>query len=399
MLDRADTLLVMTCAALALLATPAMGLFFAGMVRRKNALSAALNALAALGIVAIQWTLAGRGLAFGPDAFGGLVGLPGGELGPRTGPAGAIPGPLFSTFHLLTAAFAAALVVGGGAERMRFAATALLALLWTTFVYDPLAHWAWSPDGWLNRLGARDFAGGLVVHAAAGASALCVAVAVGRRRGADVEELLPHDLTLTAAGTALAWFAWAGLNVGHAWGVSASAVAAFGATVAGGAAGMAAWSVVESATAGKVTFLGACTGVVAGLVGVSAAAGHVGPAGALALGAAAALAAHGAIRVKGRLGCDDPLDVFGVHGVGGVAGALGLGLLAESAIDPGVVGLVEGRAELILAQLAAAAAVVAYAVVATSLLLLLVDRAVGLRVSAEDEELGLDLSQHGQRGG
>ncbi|WP_165253170.1 ammonium transporter [Paludisphaera soli] len=403
MIDRADTLLVMTCAAMALLLTPAMGLFFAGMVRRKNALSAFLGCLTPLGIVTLQWLLLGQGLAFGRDLFGGLIGVPDGALfhlrpEPRGDLATTIPGPLFLSFQMLAAAFAAALVSSAGAERARFAATAVFVLLWTTFVYDPVAHWIWSPDGWLRKFGARDFAGGLVVHAAAGAAALCVARAVGKRRGSDVESLRPHNLPLTATGTALLWFAWLGFNAGHAWGVSTGAVAAFVATIAGGAAGMAAWSLVESTTTGKATFLGACTGVVAGLVGVSAGAGYVAPPAAAVLGATAALIAHGAILVKGRLGYDDSLDVFGVHGVAGVAGAIGLGLLADSAVDPGVVGLFEGRVELIVAQLVAVAAVVAYTVVATTALLFVVDRTMGLRVSPEDEELGLDLTQHGQRG-
>ncbi|AMV38049.1 ammonium transporter [Planctomyces sp. SH-PL62] len=403
MIDRADALLVMTCAALALLLTPAMGLIFAGLVRRKNALSAFLGCLTPLGIVAVQWLLLGQGLAFGRDLFGGLVGVPDGALfglrfEPRGDLATTIPESLFLTFQMLAAAFAAALVASAGAERARFASTAVFVLLWTTLVYDPVAHWVWSPEGWLWKFGARDFAGGLVVHATAGVGALCVAVAVGKRRGADVESLHPHNLTLTAIGTTLLWLGWIGFNVGRAWGVSPGAAAAFAATLFGGAAGMAAWSLVEYATTGKATFLGACTGIVAGLVGGSAAAGYVAPPAAAVLGATTALIVHGAILVKGRLAYDDSLDVFGVHGVGGIVGALGLGLLADSALDPGVVGLFEGRTELMLAQLVAVAVVVAYTAVMTSAILFVVDRAMGLRVSPEDEELGLDLAQHGQRG-
>ncbi|MDG3004506.1 ammonium transporter [Paludisphaera mucosa] len=403
MIDRADTLLVMCCAALALLMTPAMGLFFAGMVRRKNVLSVFQGCLMPLGVVTIQWLVVGQGLAFGRDLFGGLIGVPDGAMfrlrfEPRGDLATTVPEPLFLAFELLAAAFAAALVSSAGAERAKFASTAAFVFLWTTLVYDPVAHWVWSPEGWLNRFGARDFAGGLVVHAAAGAAALCVAVAVGQRRGADVESLRPHNLPLTAMGTALLWFAWLGFNTGHAWGVSAGAAAAFVATIVAGASGMVAWSILEYATTGKATFLGACTGVVAGLVGVSAGAGYVAPPAAAALGATVALVCHGAILVKGRVGYDDSLDVFGVHGVGGIAGALGLGLLADSALDPGVVGLFEGRIELIVAQLAAVAAVVAYTVAATAAILFIVDRTMGLRVSPEDEELGLDVTQHGQRG-
>ncbi|OJW05818.1 MAG: hypothetical protein BGO49_27010 [Planctomycetales bacterium 71-10] len=402
MIDRADTLFVLGCAGLALLATPAMGLFFGGMVRRKNVLSAFLGCLMPLGIVILQWTLLGHGLAFGPDLFGGLVGTPDGSLfrarfEPRGDLAPTAPESLVLGFEMLAAGFAAALAASAGAERIRPSAAAVFVALWTTLVYDPVAHWMLSPDGWLHRLGARDFGGGLAVHATAGAAALCVAVAVGKRRGADCESLRPHNLTLTAAGAALLWFAWLGLNAGRAWGVSAGAVAATLATLVGGASGMAAWSLVERVTPGKATFLGACTGLVAGLVGSSAGAGYVAPPAAAVLGAVAAVVCCGAILVKGRLSYDDSLDVFGVHGVGGVVGAIGLGLLADSSLDAGVAGLLEGRTELIAAQLVAAGAVVGYALVVTSAILFVLDRTMGLRVVPEDEEIGLDVARHGQR--
>lgn len=402
MIDRADTLFVLGCAALALLATPAMGLFFGGMVRRKNVLSAFLGCLMPLGIVILQWTLLGQGLAFGPDLFGGLVGAPDGSMlrarfEPRVDLAPTVPEAAFLAFEMLAAGLAAALATSAGAERIKPSAAALFVVLWTTLVYDPIAHWAWSPAGWLHRLGARDFGGGLVVHATAGAAALCVAVAVGKRRGADCESLRPHNLTLTAAGAALLWLAWLGLNAGRAWGVSIGAVAATLATLVGGAAGMAAWSLVERLSPGKSTFLGACTGLVAGLVASSAGAGYVSPPAAAVIGAVVAVICYGAILAKGRFGYDDSLDVFGVHGVGGVAGAIGLGLLADSSLDGGVVGLMEGRVELVVAQLVAAAAIVAYTVVGTSAILLVLARTIGLRVAPEDEEIGLDVAQHGQR--
>jgi Amt family ammonium transporter len=271
-------------------------------------------------------------------------------------------------------------------------------LAWTTLVYDPVAHAVWAPDGWLRRLGVRDFAGGLVVHATAGIAALCFAVVLGRRRGVDSENLHPHNLTLTAIGTGLLWFGWFGLNVGHAWGVSPSMVAALAATLLGGGAGMIAWSLIERLQKGKVTLLGTCTGAVAGLVGVSASAGYVTPAAAAAIGVFVSASCYAAVASKRRLGYDDSLDVFGVHGVGGVAGAVAAGLLADPAIDPEVAGLFQGKADLIGAQLLGAAVVAAYTLLVTAGLLLIVDRTLGLRVAPEAEELGLDLAEHGQRG-
>ncbi|WP_165067647.1 ammonium transporter [Paludisphaera rhizosphaerae] len=402
MIDRTDTLFVMCCATMALLMTPAMGLFFAGMVRRKNVLSTFLGCLVPLGVVTLQWLVLGQGLAFGGDLFGGLIGAPDwsmlrGRFEPRPDLTATVPGPLALAFEMLAAAFAAALVSSAGAERAKSWSMAVVVILWTTLVYDPLAHWMWSPDGWLRRLGARDFGGGLVVHASAGAAALCVAVAVGKRRGADVDSLRPHNLPLTAIGTALLWFAWLGFNAGRAWGVSTIAAAAFLSTLVAGAAGMLAWILVERATTGKATFLGGCTGVVAGLVGSSAGAGMVGPGVAIVLGAGAALFSHAAILIKSRLDYDDSLDVFGVHGIGGITAAIGLGLLAGSDLEPSAVGLFNGRVELILAQLAAVGAVVAYSVLVTWAILFAVDRTMGLRVPPEAEELGLDVALHGQR--
>jgi Amt family ammonium transporter len=398
-----DSMLVVLCTALVMLMTPGLGLFFGGMIRRKNVLATFQGCFILLGAVGLQWLAVGNGLAFGRDAAWGWVGAPDGamlgfDFAPAADLAPTVPRTLFLTFQLAVAVFAAALISGAVVERVRFGPMAAFLLAWTTLVYDPVAHAVWAPDGWLRRLGVRDFAGGLVVHATAGIAALCFAVVLGRRRGVDAENLHPHNLTLTAIGTGLLWFGWFGLNVGHAWGVSPSMVAALAATLLGGGAGMIAWSLIERLQKGKVTLLGTCTGAVAGLVGVSASAGYVTPAAAAAIGVFISASCYAAVASKRRLGYDDSLDVFGVHGVGGVAGAVAAGLLADPAIDPEVAGLFQGKADLIGAQLLGVASVAAYTLVVTAGLLLAVDRLLGLRASPEAEELGLDLAEHGQRG-
>jgi ammonium transporter, Amt family len=270
--------------------------------------------------------------------------------------------------------------------------------LWTTLVYDPLAHWVWGPGGWLARAGAVDFGGGLVVHFSSGLAALCCALVLGKRKGLDTEDLHPHNLTLTALSTGLLWFGWLGLNTGGARGATATAVASFVSTQLAGAAGIVSWSLLEYLQKGKVTVLGACTGAIAGLVVIAATAGYVTPVGAVALGVLAGPLCYGAISVKGKLGYDDSLDVFGVHGVVGLLGVVAVGVLASSELTGKSGGLFEGTADLLLAQAIAVAAVAVYTVAATLVILVLIDRVMGLRVSAEDEDLGLDLAAHGQRG-
>jgi Amt family ammonium transporter len=391
----ADSVLVMACAALTLLITPALGLFYGGMVRRKNVLATFQQSFILLGFLSMQWVGIGYSLAFGPDVFAGLrdVGL---EPNPQVAPL--IPNQLFMAFQMAVAVFTAALVSGAVVERMKFSSYLVFTLLWTTLVYDPVAHWVWSPAGWVRQMGGLDFAGGLVVHLTSGLAALCCALVLGKRKGLDTEDLHPHNLTLTALGTALLWFAWLGLNVGQARGANAAAVAAFVATTLSGSAGIVTWSVMEYFQTRKVTVLGSCTGAIAGLVAVTPAAGYVTPIGALIIGILVCPLCFGAILIKGKLGYDDSLDVFGVHGVGGAAGVLALGFFAAPSLTGQAGGLVDGNADLLLFQAIATAAVAIYTVVVTLALLVLVDRFLGLRVSADEEEHGLDLTQHGQRG-
>jgi ammonium transporter, Amt family len=400
----ADTLLAMVCSSLTLLMTPALGLFYGGMVRRKNVLATFQQSFILLGFVCVQWIVIGYSLSFGPDLFAGLCGgwqwvcLWGVGLQPSPEVAPLIPNQLFMTYQMMVAVFTVALVSGAVVERMKFSSYLVFTLLWATLVYDPVAHWVWSSGGWIKTMGALDFAGGLVVHLTSGLAALCVALVLGKRKGLDTEDLHPHNLTLTALGTALLWFGWLGLNVGQARGANASAVAAFVATTLAGSAGIVCWSAMEFFQTRKVTVLGSCTGAIAGLVAVTAGAGYITPIGALGTGILVCPLCYGAILIKGRLGYDDSLDVFGVHGVGGTAGVVALGFLATPGLAGQNSGLLYGNADLLFSQAIATTAVAVYTVVVTLAILALVDRFLGLRVNPEEEEHGLDLTQHGQRG-
>ena len=400
----ADTVLMMACGALTLLMIPAVGLFYGGMVRRKNVLSAFQQCFVLLAVVPIQWIVFGYSLSFGPDAFAGLcggwqwIGLHGVGLEPSADLAPRVPHQVFMIFEMLVAVLPAVLISGAIAERMKFVSYVLFALLWTTFVYDPVAHWVWSADGWIRHLGGLDFGGGLVIHLTAGLAALCCALALGQRKGLDHEDLHPHNLTLTALGTALLWFGWLGLDVGQARGANTAAAAAFVATILAGSAGILGWtcsgvfSEEEGNHAGRV-HRSDCRARRRDARGGLC---HTG--GRIVLGAMACPFCYGAILVKGKLGYDDSLDVFGVNGVGALVGVLALGVMASPALTGGAGGLFNGNADLFFAQAISVAAVAVYTVVVTLLILLLLDRVVGLRVSHEEEDLGLDLTQHGQRG-
>jgi ammonium transporter, Amt family len=404
LINPVDTLFVMICTGLVLLMTPALGLFFGGMVRRKNVLATFQKSFILIGAVSFQWLAVGYGLAFGPDLLGGFCGIPryewlwGGGLVPHADHAAGIPDQLFMIYQMLVAVFAASLISGAMVERGKFGAYVALGLVWTTLVYAPIAHWVWSDQGWLYRLGVFDFAGGLAVHLAAGVSALACCIALGHRRGLGMESLPPHNLTLSAMGTILLWLGWLGLNVGHAFSANVTAVTALVATMLAGAAGSLCWSCIEFFQKRKTTLLGTCTGAICGLVAVTPAAGYVTPLGALAIGLLAPPHCYAAMTLKGKLGFDDSLDVFGVHAIGAVVGMVGVGLFAAPGLGGEDGGLLAGNANLIAVQLLAIAVVSGYSFLITWISLRLIERLLGLRVSAEEEELGLDLSQHGQRG-
>ena len=302
-------------------------------------------------------------------------------------------------YQLMFAVITPALISGAFAERMKFSAYLMFTLLWATFVYDPVAHWVWGPGGWIKtQLGALDFAGGLVVHVISGIAALCCVLVMGKRKGHGTEEMHPHNLTMTALGTALLWFGWFGFNAGSALEANTSAVAAFVNTNAAAAAALVSWSLVEWLHKGKATVLGACTGAVAGLVAVTPAAGYVTPMGAIAIGLAVSFLCYGAILLKGKFGYDDSLDVFGVHGVGGAFGALAVGVFAKAGISGDVGGLLYGNPKLLGIQAFSLVAAAGYSFCVTFVILKIVDLTLGLRVSSDEEEIGLDLTQHGERG-
>jgi len=399
--DSGDTAWLLVSTALVLFMTPGLALFYGGMVRRKNVLATLMHSFAAIPLVTLQWLLVGYTLAFGPS-HGGLIGgfaLAG--LGAAAQEAhGTVLGLAFCAFQMMFAVITPALIAGAFAERMKFSAYAIFVFVWSTLVYDPVAHWVWAEKGWLAQMGALDFAGGTVVHLAAGISALVCAVVLGKRAGYPHERHVPHNLTMTLLGAGILWFGWFGFNAGSALGSNALAALALVDTHIAAAAGAVAWIAVEWAQRGKPTALGVASGLVAGLVGITPAAGFVPPWAAAVIGAAAGAVCYFAVISKERLGYDDSLDAFGVHGVGGALGAILTGVFAQKALNPdgGHDGLLAGNAGQMVPQLVGVVAVGAYAAVVTFVILKVIDKVVGLRVAVADEREGLDSTEHGEQG-
>jgi ammonium transporter, Amt family len=393
-LNSGDTAWMLVSTALVMLMTPGLALFYGGMVQGKNVLSTFMHSFLALGLVTIQWVVIGYTLAFGSDHGGVIGGLDyAGLSGVGTDGAGrTVPHLVFMMYQGMFAVITPALISGAFAERMKFSAYCLFTLLWSTLVYDPLAHWVWHPQGWLAKLGALDFAGGTVVHLSSGVSALVVALMLGKRLGYPSVRHPPHNLTLTILGAGLLWFGWFGFNAGSALTAGGSAAIAFVNTQVAAAAGAVVWAIIEARRTQKATMLGVASGLVAGLVAVTPAAGFVTPMGALAIGAIAGGVCFAGVLLKSRLGYDDALDAFGVHGVGGAAGAILTGVFATAAFAP------DGRAHLIAMQLLGVGACAAYAAVMTIGILKLVNLTVGLRVDPEIEHEGLDGALHGESG-
>ncbi|ATB42987.1 ammonia channel protein [Cystobacter fuscus] len=393
-----DTAWMLVASALVLLMTPGLALFYGGMVRRKNVLATFMYSFFALALVTVQWVLFGYSLAFG-KSHGGFIGgfdyllLNNVSLEPK----GSIPHLVFMAFQLKFAIITPALISGAFVERMRFSAYVLFTLLWTTLVYDPVAHWTWAEGGWLFKLGVLDFAGGTVVHWTAGLSALICALYVGKRLGYGRERFIPHDLPMTVMGAGLLWFGWFGFNAGSSLSAGPLAALAFVTThVAAGAAALS-WTAAEWFFRKRPTLLGFVSGLVAGLVAITPAAGFVSPGGSLAIGIIAGVVCYGAVLLKEKLHYDDSLDAWGVHGVGGLLGALLVGVFSQQALNPaGADGLLQGNPVLLGKQALAVLAVGAYTAVVTLVVLKLVDKLVGLRVSEEEERMGLDSTQHGE---
>lgn len=402
-LSAGDTTFIMMSAALVMLMTPGLGLFYGGMVRTKNVLGTIMQSFVVLGVISIQWALWGYTLAFGTDigsVIGGLnyLGLSG--VGQAANPdlAPTIPHLAFMIFQAMFAVITPALIAGALAERIKFSTFTVFVVLWATFVYDPIAHWIWG-GGWLGAMGALDFAGGTVVHIASGTAALVVALVLGKRRGYGKASLLPHNLTMVLIGTALLWFGWFGFNAGSALAANGLAVSAFVVTNLSAAMAMISWLVLEWIFRGKPTALGAATGAVAGLVAITPAAGFVGPMAAILIGLFVSPICFGAIQLKNKMGYDDSLDAFGVHGVGGTWGALATGLFATTAVNAGGAdGLFYGNPGLLWIQFVAVVATMAYSAVVTFIIIKVLDKLMGLRVPEHEEVIGLDLTQHGEAG-
>ena len=403
-INTGDTAWLLMSTAMVMLMTPGLALFYGGMVRRKNVLGTIMQSFIALGVVTIQWVLFGYSLAFGPD-IGGVIGslawagLNG--VGPEPNPdyAATVPHQAFMIFQMMFAVITPALITGAFAERFKFKTYVVFLLLWSTLVYAPLAHWVWGVGGWIRGLGALDFAGGLVVHISSGVSALAAALIIGKRKGHGHEHMPPHNLTMTLMGASLLWFGWFGFNGGSALTSGSLAVSAFVVTHIASSAAALSWSVTEWLHRGKPTLLGAVSGCVAGLVAITPGSGFVEPMGALVIGLVGGALCYVAVNAKGRFGYDDSLDAVGVHGVGGIFGALATGLLATTAVNAaGANGAFFGNFALLKAQMISVLAASVYAFVISWLLLKALDATLGLRVTEEEEVEGLDLSQHGESG-
>jgi len=400
-IDGADTAWLLVSSVLVLMMTiPGLALFYGGMVRRKNVLSTLMQSFILVAVVSIQWVLFGYSFAFSPGnpifgsmSWAALSGVSASE--PFASYSATVPHQAYMVYQCMFAIITPALITGAIAERMSFRGFLLFSILWTTFIYDPLAHWVWGVGGWIHDLGALDFAGGTVVHISSGAAALAAALMVGKRRGYLREPIPPHNLTLTITGAGLLWVGWFGFNAGSALAANGLAVSTFVATHLGAAAATLAWVVAEWIVAGKPTTLGAASGAVAGLVAITPASGYVGPMSGIIIGAAAGVVCFGAVRMKTRFGYDDALDVVGVHMVGGILGALMTGLFASAAINAaGSNGLFFGNPHQLLVQTIAVVASVAFSFIGSSILLAITRALVGIRVSDEAEVNGLDLSEH-----
>ena len=399
-----DTAWILISAALVMLMTPGLALFYGGMVRTKNVLGTIMQSFMIIALISVQWVLFGYSLAFGPDV-GGLIGdlswfgLNGVGLTPNPDYAETVPHQAFMIYQCMFAVITPALLMGAIAERMKFKTFFVFTLLWATLVYDPIAHWVWGNGGWIRKMGGLDFAGGIVVHISSGVSALAAALLAGKRKGYGTEPMAPHSLPMTITGAAILWFGWFGFNAGSAVAAGMLSTSAFVVTHIAEAGGALSWGVVEWIYKGKPTTLGAVSGAVAGLATITPASGFVTPMPALFIGLTAGIFCYLGVVGKNKFGYDDSLDVVGIHGVGGTWGALALGLFATKAVnDAENNGFFFGNPGLLGVQALAVGTAWVYSFVVTFILLKILDWTMGLRVSEEEEDSGLDLSQHNEMG-
>ncbi len=399
-MNAADTAFIVICSAMVMLMTPALALFYGGLVRARNVLSTTMHSVSLMGIIPLLWFVVGYSLAFGQDV-GGLIGnlsfvmLNGVGLEPSEAVSN-IPHMLFMVFQCMFAVLTVALISGSYAERIHFPAMILFSALWLLFVYCPMAHWVWG-GGWMAEMGAVDFAGGAVVHMASAAAGLATAHALGARRGLGKASFTPHNLPLTLLGCGMLWFGWFGFNAGSALAANGLAVHAFTTTQLAAAAGICGWSIVEWYHVGKPTTLGAASGALAGLVAITPGAGFVGLSASIAIGLVGGAVCYGGVLLKNRLGYDDALDVVGIHGIGGTWGALATGLFACASVN-GVDGLFYGNAHQFFVQAVSVVGTWVFVYAASRILLKIVSFITPLRVDADAESLGLDVSEHNERG-
>jgi len=403
-IDTGDTAWILISTALVMLMTPGLALFYGGMVRGKNVLGTLMQSFVAIALISVQWILVGYSLSFGPDINGIIgsldwIGLRGVGIEPNPDYAPTIPHMAFMIYQAMFAVITPALITGAFAERMKFSAYLLFILLWSTLVYDPVAHWIWGTGGWLKKMGALDFAGGIVVHLISGISALAAALIIGRRKGYLQEAMYPHNLPMTVLGAGLLWFGWFGFNAGSALSAGTLSTMAFVATHTSAVSATLIWVIIEWIHRGKPTMFGAATGSIAGLATITPASGFVSPMSALIIGLAAGAICYVSLNMKTKLGYDDSLDAFGVHGVGGFVGTFATGIFASTLINPaGSNGLLFGSHQLFVSQMTAMAVTAVYSFIATVILLKIIDKFIGLRIDQESEQHGLDISQHGESG-
>jgi Amt family ammonium transporter len=400
LMNTGDTAFVLVSSAMVMLMTPGLALFYGGMVRTKNVLGTIMQSFILIGVISLQWLLWGYSMAFGPDKLGIIggfewIGLRGVGMEPHALYGPTIPHQVFMIFQCMFAVITPALITGAFAERMRFGPFLIFSLLWATLVYNPLVHWIWGNGGWLARMGALDFAGGIPVHLSSGVAAVAATIIMGKRRGYGTEDLKPHNVPMTILGAGLLWFGWFGFNAGSALSAGSLAGSAFVATHIAGTTGALAWIGMEWKFIGKATTLGAASGAVAGLATVTPASGFVGPLSAALIGVAAGGCCYLGIKMKNKFGYDDSLDVVGIHGVGGVIGLLATGLFASKVVNPnGADGLFFGNVSQLGIQTIAILVTIVYVFAVSFGILKALDKIFGLRVLDHEEMSGLDLTQH-----
>lgn len=396
-LNTGSTAWILTASALVLLMTPGLALFYGGLVRAKNVVSTIMYSFIAMAVASIVWVLWGYSLAFGEGGpfigtldFVGLRGIAVDDL------SGEIPTLLFVMFQGMFAIITPALITGAFVERFKFSTYLVFLVLWLTFVYAPICHWVWGSGGWIGEMGALDFAGGTVVHINAGIAAVAAAVMVGKRRNPGTQ---PHNVPFVVLGAALLWFGWFGFNAGSELAADAVAVSAFLVTNTAAATAALTWGLISHIRTGKMSAVGVATGAVAGLVAITPASGFVGVMGSLGIGFAAGVLCFVAVELINLTNLDDALDVFAVHGIGGIVGALLTGVFAVEAIG-GTAGLIEGNASIVVTQIVAIVATLVYSLLATLAILFILDKipGLGIRANEKEEDEGLDISAHGERG-